>query len=102
MTTTAERVKTPPLVQDVSGRWIPTDYVEQLASLRAFMAEDRRVADQLATEDTKEARMRARVLRCRATKGENWLTTFVGWFGRAEPDGPSGLDELKQNEEVLA
>jgi len=76
-----------PCVQDVSGRFVPPGYVETLDEIRAYIAEDRRAADQLAAEGTKESRTRARVLRCRATKDENWITQFLDYFGRAEPDG---------------
>ncbi len=86
----------PSSVQDISGRWVSPDYFEPLASIRAVVAREREIAKQLAAEGTKESRMRARVLCCRATKGENWVAQFLQWFGRAEPDGPSGFDVWKK------
>lgn len=81
MTTTAI------VLDDVSGKFVTDEILEPLTSIRAQIAEMRRCAQELANKGTPESRMRARVLRSRATKGDHWIEGFLDYFGTLEPDG---------------
>jgi hypothetical protein len=59
------------------------EWAESIGKLRSYIADDRSKADGLAAEGSADSRKRARVLRCRATKDENWVTRFLDYFTEA-------------------
>jgi len=58
---------------------VSDEFAPSLASFREMIREMRAVAADLAAKGTPEARMKARGIRCSATKHENWIPMFLDY-----------------------
>jgi hypothetical protein len=56
---------------------IPPALADGIARLERVIVKARRKADRLAAEGTEESRMKARTIRCRATKDENYISWLL-------------------------